>query len=519
MEVKPGYKQTEVGVIPEEWEVKSVRELAQIKTGPFGTLLKASEYSGNEGVPLISVGEVGDGRFKVTEHTPLVPAAVVRRLSQYLLRTGDVVFGRKGAVERSALVTENENGWFLGSDGISIRPHRDCYPPYLACQFQRYEVQAWLLQNATGTTMASLNQAILGRVQIPYAPLPEQRAIATALSDVDALLGALDRLIAKKRDLKQASMQQLLTGQTRLPGFHGEWEVKRLDEIADIRSGGTPSTTEPRFWDGEVPWCTPTDITALNGRKYLSETSRRITEHGLKSSSAEMIPVHSIVMTSRATIGECAINSVPVSTNQGFKNLIPFKPVDVDFLYYLLTTQKQGFISLCGGSTFLEIGKGQLVAFEVRLPTDKGEQTAIAAVLTEMDAELAVLEQRQAKTRALKQDRLKHHALIHRLKFEEVIAESSPIAPRDEPSASASRKASKSTPAKLISTERDDHLASLKARAARETAEAELAELQSRITPLENEINQLTRQFWVTKKQVAGQNYDLSASRYCDVEH
>lgn len=130
--VPTGYKLTEVGVIPEDWEVKSIAELGAIKTGPFGTLLKASEYSGTVGVPLISVGEVGPGAFKVKEHTPRVPENVVRRLPQYVLQTGDIVFGRKGAVERSALVTKNENGWFLGSDGISVRPHALCFPPYLA---------------------------------------------------------------------------------------------------------------------------------------------------------------------------------------------------------------------------------------------------------------------------------------------------------------------------------------------------------------------------------------------------
>lgn len=83
--------------IPEDWSIKSVHDLAHIKTGPFGTLLKASEYSDSDGVPLISVGEVGAGRFKVTERTPLIPPAVTCRLPQYLLRTGDIVFGRKGA--------------------------------------------------------------------------------------------------------------------------------------------------------------------------------------------------------------------------------------------------------------------------------------------------------------------------------------------------------------------------------------------------------------------------------------
>ena len=231
----------------------------------------------------------------------------------------------------------------------------------------------------------------------------EQRAIAEALSDVDVLLGGLDRLITKKRDVKQAVMQQLLTGQTRLPCFNGEWEVKLLADVADIRSGGTPSSTDRRYWNGDVLWCTPTDITALMGQKYLRATARTITSEGLAASSAEVIPPHSVVMTSRATIGECAINAVPLSTNQGFKNFVPFACTDGEFLYYLLFTQKQGFISLCGGSTFLEIGKRQLAAYAVRLPATKEEQSAIAAVLSDMDAEIAALEQRRDKTRALKQ--------------------------------------------------------------------------------------------------------------------
>ena len=116
-----------------------------------------------------------------------------------------------------------------------------------------------------------------------------------------------------------------------------------------------------------------------------------------------MIPTHSIVMTSRATIGECAINTVPVSTNQGFKNFVPFETTDVEFLYYLLTAEKSGFVSLCGGSTFLEIGKTQLAVYQVLLPDTKAEQTAIAAVLSDMDAELSALLARRDKTRALKQ--------------------------------------------------------------------------------------------------------------------
>jgi type I restriction enzyme S subunit len=135
----------------------------------------------------------------------------------------------------------------------------------------------------------------------------------------------------------------------------------------------------------------------------LSQTSAHITFHGLKNSAAEIIPERSVVMTSRATIGECAINDVPVSTNQGFKNFVPLETVEVEFLFYLLLRQKQGFIRLCGGSTFLEIGKTQLSRYEVRLPKEKAEQTAIAEVLKDMDADIAALEQRRKKTHALKQ--------------------------------------------------------------------------------------------------------------------
>ena len=404
MEVRSGYKQTEVGVIPRDWEVKSIHQLAAIKTGPFGTLLKASEYSENEGVPLISVGEIREGFFRITAHTPRVSEAVTRRLPQYVLKKGDIVFGRKGGVERSALIRQPQSGWFLGSDGISIRPSQDCHNEYLALQFQSARVQGWLLQNAIGTTMPSLNQEILRNAAIPLPPTKaEQEAIAEALSDADALIESLEQLIAKKRQIKQGAMQELLTGRKRLPGFSGEWEVKRLGELTEIRSGGTPSTGQPKFWDGDILWCTPTDITALKGKKYLSETSRKISPLGLKCSSAELVPANSIVMTSRATIGECAINTVAVTTNQGFKNFVPFKQVDVEFLYYLMHTQRQGFISLCGGSTFLEIGKTQLTAFEVRLPATKPEQTAIAVILSDMDAELTALEAKLTKARQIKQ--------------------------------------------------------------------------------------------------------------------
>src|SRR5215218_10210940 len=148
-----------------------------VKTGPFGTTLKASEYSA-EGVPLISVREVGYGILRVDESTPRVSPKVPERLPEYLLRTGDVVVGRKVAVDRSARINTEQDGGFLGSDGIRLRLPETCDSRFMAYQVQSPHARSWLMQHATGTTMPSLNQGVIQRIPIVLPPLAEQRAIA-----------------------------------------------------------------------------------------------------------------------------------------------------------------------------------------------------------------------------------------------------------------------------------------------------------------------------------------------------
>ena len=202
-----------------EWKQSTIGALIRgdggsVQTGPFGTLLKASEYA-TPGLPLISVGEIGPGVLRIGEKTPRVPRSVVQRLPEYVLRDGDIVFGRKGAVDRSALVRGDRA--FLGSDALRLRLPRSCHPPFVARQLQTHSVRTWLLQNAIGTTMASLNQEILQRVSLLMPPtVPEQIAIAAIISDMDAEIAALERRRDKTRLLKQGMMQELLTGRIRL---------------------------------------------------------------------------------------------------------------------------------------------------------------------------------------------------------------------------------------------------------------------------------------------------------------
>lgn len=191
--------------------------------------------------------------------------------------------------------------------------------------------------------------------------------------------------------------------QTSIGIFPNDWVIKKLIEIADIKSGGTPSTLMAEFWNGDIPWCTPTDITALNGNKYILSTNKKISHKGLLNSSAEILPINSILMTSRATIGECAINKTPMSTNQGFKNFIPREGINYEFLYYLLKIQKQGLTKLCSGSTFFEISKSILSNYQIALPLTKGEQSSIANALSDVDTWIQSLSRLIEKKHRIKQ--------------------------------------------------------------------------------------------------------------------
>ena len=307
-----------------------------------------------------------------------------------------VVTGRYGTIGEVVLISEPF--WPLNTT-LYVRDFHGNDPRFIYYLLQRFDFASFSAKS--GVPGVNRNDLHVETVTLPI-DVAEQRTIAAALTDVDSLLDGLDRLIAKKRGLKLAAMQQLLNGHTRLPGFSAAWVARPLGEVGEIKSGGTPNTTQAHFWDGGVPWCTPTDVTALRGRKYLMHTERTISTAGLKFSSAELIPSRSLVVTTRATIGECAINLVPVTTNQGFKSIVTFADTDVEFLYYLMAIQKTSLVALCAGSTFLEIGKKQLSDYTILLPGARDEQEAIATVLSDLDAEIAGLEARRDKTRDLK---------------------------------------------------------------------------------------------------------------------
>jgi len=205
------FQKTSAGMLPKGWKVASIKDIGDFKTGPFGTLLKAAEYIGGDGIPLICMRDIRDGRLEIDERTPRIPSSVVKRMPEYLLKCGDIVFGRKGNINRSAIVNDHQDGWFLGTDGIRIRPSKEFYPPFISYHFQRDEIQSHLLHQATGTTMASLNQEILHRMYIPVPSLPEQHQIAAILTRCDETIAAARANVAAAKALKMKMINEMLT--------------------------------------------------------------------------------------------------------------------------------------------------------------------------------------------------------------------------------------------------------------------------------------------------------------------
>ena len=174
------------------------------------------------------------------------------------------------------------------------------------------------------------------------------------------------------------------------------WRRVRIEEAADIISGGTPSRLVPKFWGDGIAWATPTDITACR-RPVISETADSITREGLLNSSAKPLPTGSILLTSRATIGEARIAGVPISTNQGFKSLVPKPGYDATFLYYQILALRGQFERHGVGSTFAEISKRDVARVEFDCPDNEEEQRRIGHILWSVDTQITHTEALTAK--------------------------------------------------------------------------------------------------------------------------
>lgn len=381
-QVRSEYKLTEAGVIPDDW---SCTLLATLATSVASGRSKPDAIYGEYPV-YGSTGIIGNTNNASHAGDVILVARVGANAGKLNLVTGK--FG----------VTDNT---------IIIRLKDNLCLPFFYSQLERKNLNSLVFGSGqpliTGTQLKAL--------AIPMPELHEQRIIAAALSDMDALISGLDQLIAKKRDIKQATMQQFLTGQQRLPGFSEPWSCKRLADICYTYSGGTPSTSNNEYYSGNIPWITSGDL----NKHCITEVSGRISERGLINSSAKIIDANTLLIALYgATAGVTAVSKIKAAINQAVLAIIPFWG-DVTFLYFKLSYLKDWIISTYtqGGQPNLS---GLIVkSIEILLPA-MDEQIAIASILSDMDTELAALETRRDKALQLKQAMMQE-LLTGRIRF------------------------------------------------------------------------------------------------------
>ncbi|MCD6449248.1 MAG: restriction endonuclease subunit S [Thermotogaceae bacterium] len=401
-EIPEGYKKTEIGKIPEDWEVK--------KLGDVFDILKTASYSRSELSKkgkffYVHYGDIHTSfrHFIDIKNVELPTIEEYKAKNFPLLKNGDLIMvdaseDYEGIGKSVEIKNANFRKAIAGLHTLLLRDKNqnfvNGFKGFIVCS---KSVKGQIEKLATGLKVYGISKQNLKKILLPIPSLEEQQAIANVLSDFDKLIESLDKLIAKKKNIKKGTMQLLLTGKKRLPGFIGEWVRRKLEEIGVIKTGGTPSTSIKKFWNGNIIWVTPTDI---NERKEIRQTERKISEEGLKIVGE--LPPNALLVTCIASIGKNAIIKERGACNQQINAIIPSENYDTDFLYYLMENNSKKLLARAGITATPIISKKKFSQLLFAFPPTLEEQKAIAQILSDMDAEIEALEKKKKKYKMMK---------------------------------------------------------------------------------------------------------------------
>lgn len=398
MEVKKGYKKTEVGIIPEDWSVATFGDVFNVSGGFSASRDQLSQ----NGYCYLHYGDIHKSTKAYIDvqaeyvDIPKLDIPLQRISSKSLLNDGDVVFvdaseDDEGASKHIVVINKEDIPYISGLHTIVVKSKgENINKGYRRYCFQTRDIKRQFYFYAVGTKVTGISKSNIVKIFLPLPSPSEQRAIAAALSDVDALINSLDRLIAKKRDLKHVAMQELLTGKRRQPGFGGEWEIKTLNDITNcLDNFRVPlNDTQRSQMRGDYPYCGANGVLDYVNDYVIDDDFILIAEDGGYFDEYEYRPI------AYRMIGKCWVNNHAhiLKTKEGF---------DQGFVFYSLV--HKNILRFLASGTRAKLNKYEMFKIEIDIPLDAKEQTAIATVLSDMDAEITALEQRRNKTIALKQ--------------------------------------------------------------------------------------------------------------------
>jgi len=394
------FKHTELGTIPDDWGIK---EFQDVMTGFFSG---ATPYRGRPDYYKGEIKWITSGELNyniITDTNEKINEEAVRNTNLKILPVGTFLFAITG------LEAEGTRG-SCAITGVEATTNQSCmalFPKEALDNNYLYHFYVWqgkklAIKYCQGTKQQSYTAKTARTLPIILPPTKsEQTAIATALSDADALIGNLEKLILKKQNIKKGVMQELLTGKKRLEGFNGKWRKRRIIELGNSFAGGTPSTFNSKYWNGNIIWLPSGRIQNNILRNTGTETT--ITELGLKESAAKLIKPKSVLIAiTGATCGNIGLLLFQASANQSVIAIEPDDQNNATFLYYLLIMNRRKILQLQTGSAQGGVNLNSIRKLKLVMP-DLKEQEAITNIIEGLDTQIEDLESKLAKFKMIKQ--------------------------------------------------------------------------------------------------------------------
>ncbi|MBR3613319.1 MAG: restriction endonuclease subunit S [Bacteroidaceae bacterium] len=387
MNIPQGYKQTELGIIPEDWQLQSVGKHCTVKARIGWQGLRSDEYLESGEYGLITSTDIVDGAIN-WDTCYFVDKSRYIQDPNIIIQEDDTLISKDGTIGKVGIVQNISFPSTLNSGVFVVRPKLDnVYKKYLAFAFKSVYFQNFINRLTAGSTIVHLYQKDIVKFVFPVPPLAEQRAIAEALSDVDGLIAALDKKIAKKRLLKQGAMQQLLTGKKCLPGFTDEWIKCELLTVCNVLDNKRIPFNDEQRTSGIYPYCGANGIVDYIDRYIFDEDLILIAEDGGNFDQYETRPI-AYWMSGKYWVNNHA--HVLKAKNEYNQRYIFYQLEHKDITDYIV------------GGTRTKLTRAQLDKIEISMPSTYAEQQAIATILSDMDKEIADLEAQRDKYRLLK---------------------------------------------------------------------------------------------------------------------
>ena len=361
----------------EEWKSYKLGDISTIQTGPFGSQLHQSDYV-ESGVPCImptNIGRMLDFQVAGIAH---ISEGDALKLSRHIVHEGDIVYSRRGDIEKCAYVSQEQDGWFCGTGCLKITINSNlAVPKFVAYYLSTDEIKSWIVGNAVGTTMLNLNTSVLADVPLSLPSIQMQKRCVQILDSIENKIALNNRINHNLEEQAQALYKSWFVDFE--PFKEGEfvdselglipegWRVGTLSELGDIVAGGTPSKAKPEYYTNNgIAWLTPKDLSA-KCNKFTAGGETDITEDGYRNSSAKLMPRGSVLFSSRAPIGYISIAKGDICTNQGFKSVVPTY-AGTAYLYYWLCENTEAIEAQASGSTFKEASGSLMRSFPALVP-------------------------------------------------------------------------------------------------------------------------------------------------------